>query len=97
MLGYTINDLNISDKNSLLKSAKDKSAKLYIEECINNHANVTFESEKKANNSISIWTQTSLTPIISDNKIYKIIFGIYLALHRFHNICAGATLFQILS
>lgn len=70
LFGYELDDLNISETNSVLGLSESKDL---IQECIDKKIHVSFETLRKCKDGTRLWTQTSLTPIVVDDKIYKII------------------------
>jgi len=63
-----------SDKApSYINSFVGETGAVFVNECVKEQKSVAFQSEKKLANGGSIWISQSLTPIIKNGKIEKII------------------------
>lgn len=71
--GKNIEELNTEKEFSILKTTKHEEARNAMIECLSYKKTVNFEAPKLTGDGHEIWVQTSLTPLVNDDKITKII------------------------
>lgn len=71
--GVGIHQLNTKTEKSILETTTYEIARKAISECLESKTTVSFEAPRKSKGGNEIWVQTSLTPIVIDDELYKII------------------------
>ena len=73
LFGYTKDEFISLNSSNLKKASNNKDIENAIKECINKQKTVTYITLNRTKSGKSIWTQTTLTPIIKDNTLIKLV------------------------
>ena len=73
LFGYTKEEFISINSSNLKKASNNKDIENAIKECINEQKTVTYTTLNITKSGKSIWTQTTLTPIIKDNSLIKLV------------------------
>ncbi|MCK4664270.1 MAG: tetratricopeptide repeat protein [Bacteroidales bacterium] len=73
LIGYTFNEYVKKYGKTLIEWSKNPKIKNDLEKCIKQKQTVNYISNNLTKNGKKIWTQTTLTPIIEEGKVIKLV------------------------
>ncbi len=72
--GYDLNEFTDTFGSNLLESSTSEQIKNDVWQCINNKTSVSYESQNRTREGKTVWTQTTLTPVLnSAGEVEKLV------------------------